>query len=190
MKTFAYSKIYLDQAADNLGDMLDCAVNRFGFNSDDFMNLFIKSGVAKEFSFGFPRVILGMTGKELCNDVYYKVFGKELSGFQYEDKYVNKTKEYWAGWILAKYQWYSCQSFETILTTLQVSDLIKMYSPLHEASEIKTFELLDNQLIKKGISLYHKINANGNIISLQEYINPYHFPVSKNIKLNKDDRLR
>lgn len=169
----AYPKMYLEAAADNLGTMLDCAVNHFGYDPDLFMDMFIHSGCADQFGLGSSRFILGMSGRELCNEVYYRATKKELDGYRYEDPFVSKSREFWAGWILAKYQWYSCQTFERILDSVKVSDLIRMYYPLHEAPEEKTFEVLDKQLAKNGALLINQINEQYEVVNVRPYNNIY-----------------
>lgn len=44
----------------------------------------------------------------------------------------NKGPEYWAGWALAFYQWYSGYCFMEILTAAPLEELIVMYSTYHE----------------------------------------------------------
>ena len=46
--------------------------------------------------------------------------------------YLDKSPEYWAGWALAFYQWYSSLSFMDILTAVPLSGIISMYPVYHE----------------------------------------------------------
>ena len=48
----AYDKVYLEKARVSLGRMLDFAVYDLGFDLTDFFNLFLASGVAKDFGTG------------------------------------------------------------------------------------------------------------------------------------------
>ena len=60
-----------------------------------------------------------------------------------------KSSEYWSGWILAYYQWYSGKSFETILKYLPAEKINRMYNPLHEAPEQKFVEVA-NKIISEN----------------------------------------
>ena len=46
--------------------------------------------------------------------------------------YLDKSPEYWAGWALAFYQWYTSRSFIELLSAVPFSELIKMYPVYHE----------------------------------------------------------
>ena len=71
-----------------------------------------------------------------------------------------------------------------------------MYHPLHECPEIKTFELIDEQLVNNRIKLYNIVNEQGNIISVNNYVHPYlndkeHYldNLNTSIKKQKHDEL-
>jgi DNA-binding transcriptional regulator YiaG len=55
---------------------------------------------------------------------------------------VDRTPEYWAGWVLANAQWYLNKSFNDILAVMPFSKLVGMYYPYHEADEMKTVEII------------------------------------------------
>ena len=67
--TNAYSELYLDDAMQNLGDMVEYAVCDCGYNPDEFFGWFISSGVASKFEKGNPKYITGMSGFELAEAV-------------------------------------------------------------------------------------------------------------------------
>ena len=73
MMTHAYSNIYLEDAMYNLADAFDYAVNGCGIDIDCFMDMFINSGYAKEFSNGNPKYLCGMSGKELVLHLFNKI---------------------------------------------------------------------------------------------------------------------
>lgn len=50
----AYSETYLDDAMQNLGEMLDYAVNSCYLDMDDFFEMFIVGGIASQFENGVP----------------------------------------------------------------------------------------------------------------------------------------
>ena len=65
----AYNESYLDDAMQNLGDMVEYAVCDCGYDPDDFFGWFISSGVASKFEKGNPKYITGMSGFELAEAV-------------------------------------------------------------------------------------------------------------------------
>lgn len=125
----------------NLGDMLDYAVCDCGYDADVFFSLFISSGVAAEFEIGNPKFVAGMSGPELASEVVYRTFGKRLSVKPSEN--TDKSPEYWAGWALANYQWYSGQRFAEIYKVLPFSELLRLYPTLHEADVSKFISLAE-----------------------------------------------
>lgn len=72
MEMHAYFEDYLETAQRILGDMLDFAVNSYGFDADDFFGMFIVSGVAGQFQNGNPSYVAGKTGCEIVKEVIQK----------------------------------------------------------------------------------------------------------------------
>ena len=129
----AYDECYLDDAMKNLGEAMDYAVNCCKLSMDGFMNMFIASGYASLFGDGTPRYVSGLSGTELVCDILMRIEGKsEFPTVQIE---YNCSKEYWCGWILAYYQWYSGKSFKEIVKQLPMRQIESMYPAMHEASE-------------------------------------------------------
>lgn len=145
--TNAYNELYLDDAMQNLGDMVDYAVCDLGFGPDEFFNWFIASGIASRFEKGNPKYVAGMSGYELA-DAVLKATNIEYN--KIEPSYpIAKSREFWAGWILAYYQWKTNQRFEDIVNNgLTPSTVISMYI-LHEADESKFVECA-NEIIERN----------------------------------------
>lgn len=59
------------------------------------------------------------------------------------------SKEYWAGWSLAEYQWYFGHTFKEIFEKVPLSSIIKMYHPYHEM-DIERFHEALNQFLEKN----------------------------------------
>ena len=136
--THAYNEEYLDDAMKNLGDMVDYAVHDCGYELDEFFNLFISSGIASLFERGNPKYVTGMSGVELAQAVLRNTNG--ASDFPEATLPAEYGREYWAGWILAYYQWFSKMRFEDIVSEgLPLSKICDMYI-LHEADESKFVE--------------------------------------------------
>ncbi len=131
----------------NLGDMVEFAVCDLGFDPDEFFGWFISSGIASRFGHGNPKYIAGMSGYELVEVVL------EESNVTYEKREPSypetKGQEYWAGWILAYYQWVTGKRFEDIVKDgLTLSTVLSMYI-LHEADESKFVESA-NEIIARN----------------------------------------
>jgi len=58
--------------------------------------------------------------------------------------------EYWSGWILAYYQWYTGRSFKEILKHITMQEIEKLYPTLHEASEKKFVDTVNRMIRKKN----------------------------------------
>lgn len=143
----AYNELYINDAKQNLGDMIDYAVNDLNLEPDNFFDLFISSGIAKQFEKGNPKYLAGMSGYELVQAVLKK---SKVNCTIKEPSYrFEKSKEYWAGWILAYFQRQTGQSFEEMVRYgLKLSDVISMYI-LHEA-DVSKFTETANEIIRKN----------------------------------------
>lgn len=143
----AYNEMYLDDAMQNLADMIDYAVCNLGFEPDEFFGWFITSGIASRFEKGNPKYVGGMSGYELVDAV---LRATNVSYEKKEPSYSNfKGKEYWAGWMLAYYQWETNQRFKDMVRNgLTLSTVLSMYI-LHEADESK-FVICANEIIERN----------------------------------------
>ena len=117
----AYDEIYLDDAMETLGSAVEYAVIFCGMDGQEFLNLFIISGLADEFGSGSVKFISGMSGIEFARLVL-ETCGKHC-GEIHDLPYIDYPPEYWVGWILAYYQWYSGKSFETICKRISYEDI-------------------------------------------------------------------
>ena len=142
----AYSELYLDDAMLNLGDMVDYAVCDLGFEPDEFFGWFISSGIASRFEKGNPKYVGGMSGYELADAV---LTATNVSYKKKEPSYSDfKGREYWAGWILAYYQWYTKKRFKDMVKDgLSRSTVFSMYI-LHEADVSKFVEAADEVIAR------------------------------------------
>lgn len=159
----AYSELYLDDAMNNLGDMVEYAVCDLGFDPDEFFGWFISSGISSMFEKGNPKYVAGMSGFELAEAV---LSNTNVSYQRREPSYLDfKGREYWAGWILAYYQWKTGRRFEDIVKDgLTLSTIFSMYI-LHEADESKFVSVADQiiaeKMSKRKTKLYQIRKARG-----------------------------
>ena len=140
----AYQEIYLSKARSVLGDAFDYAVNTFGIPGNDFVKLFVGSSVSKRMENGEPACLAGKSGIEIAQEIVAETKGQEL---QIElQEHVGRSKEYWIGWAVAYYQWYSGRRYSDIFKVLSFKDLQKMYYTLHEADITKFVDIVDSRM--------------------------------------------
>ena len=172
----AYDKQYLDDAMRNLGEAFDYAANNCGIKLDDFMDVFIAGGLADQFGSGVPKFVSGMSGTELVWEVI------ERSGWERElpeaEVVYDYSPEYWSGWILAYYQWYTGRSFKNIKQHISIQEILKLYPTLHEAVEDKFVDTINSmirrnnpptqlQILRKSIGYSQKTLAEKSGVSLR-----------------------
>ncbi|SHJ52295.1 helix-turn-helix domain-containing protein [Hespellia stercorisuis] len=142
--THAYSEHYLDDARENLGEMVDYAVNACHLDIDEFWEMFLVSGYAHSFEVGNPKIICGHSGTELVYEVLRKI-GIEMEFPKPQVEY-DYSPEYWSGWILAYYQWNIGMPFQEIYKYMKMYELANLYHPLHEAPEQKVIGAISERI--------------------------------------------
>ena len=150
---YAYDKNYLEKAKVSLGRMMDFAVYDLNYDMDDFFQLFIESGVARRFEKGDSSTIAGKSGVELAYEI--------MECTQNDRKRVtpnytvNRSEEYWTGYVLAYYQWLKAKSFKDIVEHVPMKRIKALYNPYHEM-DIRQF-------VDKMDELYKKENPDTNL---------------------------
>ena len=83
---------------------------------------------------------------------------------------MGRSPQYWCGFVLAYYQWYTGLSFEQIGRKLPPSQIMRMYYPLHEADLQKFVDVANKIVFQKETNLarYRK-NAGLSQIDLSRY---------------------
>lgn len=138
----AYKKTYLNGAMRNLAVMLDCGVQKYGYPIEEFYEKFLSSDVSRQFAKGNPRYLVGLSGAELADIVVEASGGIVL---QENDGSYTVGPEYWAGWVLAYYQWLTRRSFDYMRRKgLGIKEVLSMYYPLHEADLSKFADAADS----------------------------------------------
>lgn len=130
MMMHAYSELYLNDAKQNLAECFDYAINRCELDADFLSALFVQSGYADRFERGNPAVIAGMSGIELAKKVISYAYPKRK--FPERNFSEERSKEYWSGWALAEYQWFTAKRFKDIFLRIPLSEIISMYIVYHE----------------------------------------------------------
>lgn len=142
----AYDESYIHNAQNILGHAVDFAVMSLNIDPDVFGSAFAVSDASRQFANGNPRYVAGINGCELARMVLtetHKTFADTEDGM-----FLDKSPEYWAGWALAYYQWFSSRSFMDILTAVPLSRIIEMYRVYHEM-DIQQFVDRMDELLKQ-----------------------------------------
>ena len=123
--THAYQEIYLSNAQAALGDAFDYAIRVCGVPGENFIKLFTVSSVSKHMENGEPAYLAGKSGIELAAQILAETTGMTEQPEQPE-RYA-RSCEYWIGWAVAYYQWYSGRKYSEIFKVLSFAELEKMY---------------------------------------------------------------
>ena len=142
--THAYQEIYLSNAQAALGDAFDYGVRVCGVPGENFIKLFTVSSVSKHMENGEPAYLAGKSGIELAAQILAETTGMTEQPEQPE-RYA-RSCEYWIGWAVAYYQWYSGRKYSEIFEVLSFAELEKMYYTLHEADVSKFAEIADARI--------------------------------------------
>ena len=144
MTTRAYQEIYLSKAQAALGDAFDYAINTCHIPGSDFVKLFTASSVSKRMENGEPALLAGKSGIEIAADVLLETTGKHPETELQE--HLGRSREYWIGWAVCYYQWFSARSYSDIFNVLSYEDLANMYYTLHEADITKFVDIADEKI--------------------------------------------
>ena len=141
--THEYSESYLSDAKDRLSQFFDYLINDCGMKADWVASIFLTNEKEQQFERGNPAILAGMSGIELARAVVEATYKKKKLP---EPGYAEGlSPEYWAGWTLAEYQWYSGKRFRDIFEHVKLSEIIPMYSVYHEMDVSKFIETMDER---------------------------------------------
>lgn len=157
----AYNEMYLDDAMNTLAEVFSYVQD--ARQADMLFERFVMSGIAYQFGKGNPRY-LNMPSQAL----FYEIIGNSIPLIY--PKGIGRSPQYWCGYVLAYYQWYTGLSFERIGLYLPPSRIINMYHPLHEADIHKFVDVANSIIFQKETNLarYRK-NSNMSQIQLSRY---------------------
>lgn len=144
-----YREIYLSDAMANLAEAFQVAAYDYKFSLDFFMSLFIVSGIAAQFEVGNPKYIVGKSGAELTQEIVLRTNATELR--QIDTSFKAPKEDYWTGWVLAYYQWYSAKSFKEIQSIITPEKLMEKYNPYHEMDEMQIVEYINSKVDKDRV---------------------------------------
>ena len=111
--------------------------------------MFINSGIAELFGSGRAKYVAGLSGTELALEVMQKS-GLNTEGLQAQVEY-DYSPEYWTGWALAYFQWFTKRPFKNIAECVTMQEILQLYPTLHEASEEKFVETVNRLIRNKNL---------------------------------------
>ena len=139
----SYDESYLPYVAENVGTMFEYAV-ACGCHPIQFWRTFVVSKVAVEIEKGNPRYLVGYSAIDYVN-IIINTTRSQGKIFNAKSMY-NRDRYYWAGWILAQYQYISGYSYLASDKALPIIKVLDMYDVLHEADINKFFDIADSYL--------------------------------------------
>lgn len=139
--THAYNEVYLERARSVMAHMFDYAVHGLGYSISDFFECFLVSSICGKFERGDAFVIAGKSGVELACEVTGNLEDVEAS--ENILSAMHRSPEFWLGWSLAYYQWYSSRRFSEIVQMISIQDMLQMYDKYHEMDVLHFVECID-----------------------------------------------
>ena len=139
----AYNELYLNDAQIFLAKALDYAINCCKIEPNWFGTVFARSSVCKEFENGNPAVVSGKAGEEAIKELLTSVMPDEkFPSLRFSQE---RSPEYWAGWALAYYQWFTVKRFKDLFMRVPLSEILSMYKIHHEIDLTNFVEDLDKR---------------------------------------------
>ncbi len=150
----AYSELYLKDARCALANSLDYAVHTLGYAPEEYYTMFIKSDLSAKFEKGDPYIVSGRSGVELA----LMVIEKNTVRYEYKERIYHdgKSREYWAGWTLAYYQWYTACSFFVLEKSVPIVTVLSMYDKYHEMDIMQFVDRISEMRQKNRANTYLK----------------------------------
>ena len=140
----AYPETYLNRAMSIMGDAFDYAINDCKIDGAEFIKVFAASTICKKIENGEASYLSGKSGIEIVIECIYETTGKELA-VEPSEKF-SRSAQYWCGWAVCYYQWYSSRKYADIFKAVSFEDLLGLYPTLHEASVEKFASVLDEKV--------------------------------------------
>ena len=147
----AYSENYLEDAMRTLGEAFDFAHTVCHLDLDSFFAMFINSGIADLFGNGHPKYVARLSGTELAMEVMRKS-SLNPDGLQAQAEY-DYSPEYWTGWALAYFQWFTKRPFKNIAECVTIAEILQLYPTLHETSEEKFVKTVNRIICNKNLPI-------------------------------------
>ena len=148
-----YRLLYFNDYINLLSVAFDYAMVDLKMSPEELESIFITSKYPRLIEILNPGVISGQSGVELVLNM--------LDDINHKYNYVEQTQkngrtpEYWVGYALANYQFYSRKRFKDIFSKIHLVDIIKMYRVYHEMDITNFIDDFDKKL--KSINTESKL---------------------------------
>lgn len=139
----AYNECYVYDASSILGEFFDYMTKDMHYKMDEAFELLASSNIGTSFGHGNPKYVAGVSGPELAWKLLYEVFGTWDESVE-STITLNRSLEYWVGWVLAQYQWTKNVSFRYLINHGLTASKVASRYILHEADVGKFFEFADS----------------------------------------------
>lgn len=139
----AYNECYVYDASSILGEYFDYMIKDMHYKMDEAFELLASSDIGISFGHGNPKYVAGVSGPELAWKLLYEVFGTWEEPVE-STITLNRSLEYWVGWVLAQYQWTKNVSFRYLINHGLTASKVASRYILHEADISKFFEFADS----------------------------------------------
>lgn len=148
----SYDKEYLQSAQEVLAAMIDVGVYYLNYTPNEIYEIFLKNDISKRFQKGDPFIIWGKSGTEIAFEISSKDIGVYKEKLNESGLKLHRSPEYWAGWSLAYYQWYSNKSFVEINNVVNIDKVIKLYNPYHEMDVLHFCDRMEKEFANRTLA--------------------------------------
>lgn len=142
----AFNISYLNRIQKKLSIVIDYLAYFLKYTNEQIQNTLVHSKVINHLMNANPYYAGGKSGRELCLLIADE---QGIENPKHYEETFGKTPEYWTGYALAYYMWYTYRSFERIFYAVRYEDILMMYHPYHEMDITRFVEDL-NIRIEKG----------------------------------------
>lgn len=157
MMIHAYQEFYLNSAQKRVGDAFDYAINDCQIKGNDFVKMFLVGNISHKIENGEPLYLKGKSGIEIAREIIEEATNKIIEiepKIRYE-----RTKEYWIGYVITYYQWYTNLKFGEIFNIATYEELENMYYTLHEADISKFVDIMEEKKKNDNTTKLKKIRT-------------------------------
>ncbi len=150
----AYNELYLSDARRCLANSLDYAVYTLGLELSEYYDMFVKNDICTRFERGDPFIVSGKSGVEIA----LMVISQCRRSQEYLERvyYDGKSPEYWLGWAIAFYQWYTSCSLKLLNEEIPILSMRCMYDKYHEMDIMHFVERINEIRREQRLTTYLK----------------------------------
>lgn len=106
--------------------------------------MFVVSSVCTKMEKGEANYLVGKSGIELAREILFEATGKEPK--LEPNVKTRRSIEFWIGWVVAYYQWYSARKYIDIFGAISFEDFQRLYLMLHEADITKFVDVAESRI--------------------------------------------